>query len=53
VLLDAYEKAGEMAGEVLDLHDPADIATIPVVTLTNIVSFRKGKPKKSGRKRRV
>jgi len=51
VLLDAYKKAGEMARKVLDLSDPADIAGIPVVTLSPEPLSLKGKTAKlSGRK---
>jgi ABC-type uncharacterized transport system substrate-binding protein len=33
-LIQAYTHAGTMAGKVLDLSDPTDIATIPVYTLS-------------------
>jgi hypothetical protein len=52
-LIEAYQTAGKMAAQVLDLADPSDIATIPVVTLTNIQSSGKSKPHKGGRKHRL
>jgi ABC-type uncharacterized transport system substrate-binding protein len=53
-LIEAYTQAGSMAGQVLDLSDPTDIAAIPVHTLTPQVwvhTLRKT-AKRRGRKKR-
>jgi hypothetical protein len=50
-LIEGYTQAGRMAGQVLDLSDPTDIATIPVHTLTPQVWLSKT-AKRRGRKNR-
>jgi hypothetical protein len=52
-LIQAYTQAGTMAGAVLDLSDPTDIAAIPVYTLSPELLAVKHKPaKRRSRKRR-
>jgi hypothetical protein len=52
VLVEAYETAGEIAGKVLDLADPSDIAKIPVVTLNKIETSREGTAQSKRKRRR-
>ena len=49
-LIEAYTQAGSMAGLVLDLADPSDIAAIPVYTLTPQVWVHTLTHKRRGRK---
>jgi ABC-type uncharacterized transport system substrate-binding protein len=51
-LIEAYKQAGRMAGHVLDLADPNDIAAIPVHPLTPQVWAHTPPHKRRGRKSR-
>jgi ABC-type uncharacterized transport system substrate-binding protein len=52
-LIEAYTQAGSMAGLVLDLADPKDIAAIPVYTLSpQPLSLKRKTAKRRGGKRR-
>jgi ABC-type uncharacterized transport system substrate-binding protein len=51
-LTEAYTQAGTMAGEVLDLPDPKQIATIAVYTLKPTVSLKGKAAERRGRKSR-